>query len=117
MKEAQITKTRPVHSQSGSSGGRTPKPDISALGAELDYEEEWIKWDDMKKYGPMSRHTRRLIWNLIGDLPFRSVLDVGCGQGSPLEEVARRRSGVELVGVDFSPKAVDMAQRLMPQAE
>ena len=70
----------------------------------------------MKKYGPMSRHTRRLIWSLIGKLQFQSVLDVGCGQGSPLEQVARQRPTGELAGVDFSPKAVELAQLRMPNA-
>src|SRR5205823_4515605 len=86
------------------------------LGAELDYDEGWDQWDDMKRYGPMSRHTRRLIWNLIGRLNFSSVLDVGCGQGSPLEEVAHRRPEVELAGVDFSPRAVELARLRMPNA-
>ena len=48
--------------------------DRSRLGANLDYDEGWDKWDDMKQYGPMSRHTRRLIWNLIGNLQYQSVL-------------------------------------------
>lgn len=90
--------------------------DKNRLGADLDYDEGWDQWDDMKQYGPMSRHTRRLIWSLIGNLRFQSVLDVGCGQGSPLEEVARRRPGVELAGVDFSPRAVELARLRMPQA-
>jgi SAM-dependent methyltransferase len=92
------------------------RQDEKKLGAELDYDEGWGQWDDMKQYGPMSRHTRRLIWSLIGNLKFRSVLDVGCGQGSPLEEVARRRPGVELAGVDFSPRAVELARERMPNA-
>ena len=81
-----------------------------------DYDNKWDDWDDMKQHGPMSRHTRRLIWNLIGNLDFRSVLDVGCGQGSPLEQVARQKQGVELVGVDISQRAVELAQLRMPQA-
>jgi SAM-dependent methyltransferase len=87
------------------------------LGANLNYDEGWEQWDDMKRYGPMSRHTRRLIWAVIGKLHFRSVLDVGCGQGSPLEEIARRRPGVELAGVDFSPRAVELARQRMPEAK
>jgi SAM-dependent methyltransferase len=86
------------------------------LGAELDYDEGWDQWDDMKRYGPMSRHTRRLIWSFIGKLRYNSVLDVGCGQGSPLEEIAHRRPGVELAGVDFSPRAVELARLRMPNA-
>lgn len=94
----------------------TEKPLEKKLGADLDYDEGWDQWDDMKRYGPMSRHTRRLIWNFIGKLQYRSVLDVGCGQGSPLEEIARRRPDVELAGVDFSPRAVELARLRMPNA-
>lgn len=82
----------------------------------LDYDTVWDDWDDMKKYGPMSRHTRRLTWNFISKLKFRSVLDVGCGQGSPLEEIAVRRPGVELYGVDISQRAVELAAVRMPKA-
>jgi SAM-dependent methyltransferase len=86
-------------------------------GATLDYDEGWDHWDDMKQYGPMSRHTRRLIWNLIRNLEYKSVLDVGCGQGSPLEEIARRKPDIELAGVDISPRAVELPQQHMPAAQ
>jgi SAM-dependent methyltransferase len=48
---------------------------------------------------------------MVGDLPFRTVLDVGCGQGSPLEDLMELRPGIEGVGVDFSAAAVEMARR------
>jgi SAM-dependent methyltransferase len=86
-------------------------------GATLDYDEGWGYWDDMKQYGPMSRHTRRLIWNMIKDLKYSSVLDVGCGQGSPLEDIAKRKPGIELAGVDISPYAVELARQHMPTAQ
>ncbi len=84
--------------------------------ATFSYDTAWDTWDDMRRHGPMSRHTRRLIWKLIADLEFRSVLDVGCGQGSLLEELARRRPGVELAGVDISARAVELANRRLPDA-
>jgi SAM-dependent methyltransferase len=96
--------------------GMTTNVTQERLGANLDYDEGWDRWDDMKRFGPMSQHTRRLIWSLIGNLKFDSVLDVGCGQGSPLEQVAHLRPGVELAGVDFSPRAVELARERMPAA-
>src|SRR5690348_4499325 len=83
------------------------------LGADY-YDDAWDLWYDMRRYGPMARHTRRLVWKCINRLDFRSVLDVGCGEGSPLEEIGHRRPGVELAGVDLSPRAVELAQRRMP---
>lgn len=88
----------------------------AAPTAEFDYNTGWKAWDDMKRYGPMSRHTRRLIAKMVKDLEFSSVLDVGCGQGSPLEEIAARRPGVELAGVDISAQAVEFARQRLPDA-
>ncbi len=84
-----------------------------------EYDAGWeSQWDDMKKYGPMSRHIRRIIKALARRVPFESVLDVGAGQGSLLQELMgefpRIRSAF---GCDISPKAVDMARRKVPAAE
>ena len=89
---------------------------LDARGTNVDYDLAWSAWDDMKQFGPMSRHTRRLIWRMVAGLRFSSVLDVGCGQGSPLQDLARRRSDLELCGVDFSREAVELARRRMPDA-
>jgi SAM-dependent methyltransferase len=83
------------------------------LGADY-YDDAWDAWYDMRHYGPMARHTRRLVWKLVGNLKFNSVLDVGCGEGSPLEEIMRRRPGIEVAGVDLSPKAIELAQERIP---
>jgi SAM-dependent methyltransferase len=88
----------------------------NVLAGSFDYDVAWGQWDDMKRYGPSSRHTRRLIMNMVSSLEFRSVLDVGCGQGSPLEEIEERRPGVELAGVDLSEQAVTLARRRLPRA-
>lgn len=80
------------------------------------YDAGWDKqWDDMKKYGPMSRHIRRYIKKLIRPIDFKSVLDVGCGQGSLLQELMRDYPGSEPHGVDLSPSAVEFARKRVPQ--
>lgn len=82
------------------------------------YDAGWDQqWDDMKKYGPMSRHIRRYIKKLIRPLPFESVLDVGCGQGSLLQELMQEFPGIEPHGVDLSPSAVEFARKRVPQGE
>ena len=49
------------------------------------YDQIWSGgWDDMRRYGPMARHTRRLMGVMTRDLTPRSILDVGCGEGSLL---------------------------------
>lgn len=79
------------------------------------YNQGWdSKWDDMKKYGPMSRHIRRNIKRLIRPLAFESVLDVGCGQGSFLQELRAEFPRIKPYGTDISPSAVELARRKVP---
>jgi SAM-dependent methyltransferase len=83
-----------------------------------EYSRGWeTKWDDMKRYGPMSRHIRRNIMRLIAPLDFNSVLDIGCGQGSFLADLQRLRPQLRLYGSDFSPAATQMARRQVPSGE
>lgn len=75
------------------------------------YDAGWEnQWDDMKNFGPFSRHLRRLIIKLIRLLEFQSVLDVGCGQGVFLTELQSVFSHVQPFGLDISPAAIDLAQ-------
>lgn len=75
------------------------------------YDHGWeTKWDDMKKYGPFSRHIRRLIKEIIRPLTFESVLDVGCGQGSLLAELRSKFSHIKPNGIDISPSAIELAR-------
>ncbi|MBI4615739.1 MAG: methyltransferase domain-containing protein [Planctomycetes bacterium] len=83
----------------------------------VDYDAGWTeRWDDMKRYGPASRHTRRLIFELLEGIEFRSVLDAGCGQGELLGEIAARRPGASLRGVDLSEAGIVIAARRLPGA-
>lgn len=86
--------------------------------ASFDYDTAWdSKWDDMKKYGPMSRHVRRIIMKLARDLRFSSVMDVGCGQGSLLMELMKEFPHIEPHGTDISSAAVELARRKVPGGE
>jgi len=75
-----------------------------------DYDSAWDRWEDMKKYGPASRHTRRLIIKYIKDLNFKSVLDVGCGEGSLLQSLGLTGKDLEIHGVDKSENAIKLAK-------
>lgn len=77
-----------------------------------EYNEGWdSKWDDMKRYGPFSRHLRRIIIKMIRSLDFESVLDVGCGQGSFLKELQSEFPKIKPYGIDISSTAVELARR------
>jgi len=79
------------------------------------YDQGWQnQWDDMKKYGPFSRHLRRIIKEIIRPLEFESILDVGCGQGSFLAELKTEFPSIKPYGIDRSRSAVELASERVP---
>lgn len=69
------------------------------------------------------------IWKLLGGdvvladlveaaalLPPQRVLDIGCGTGSLIAEIARRHPGLEIVGLDPDPKALARARSKLADA-
>ena len=81
----------------------------------IDYDQGWESdWDDAKKHGPTSRHVRRILRDMIRPLPFESVLDVGCGQGSFLQELLADFPNIRPHGVDISATAIDLARSRVP---
>lgn len=77
------------------------------------YDLAWQdRWDDMKRYGPYSRHVRRFIHKFIREIEFETVLDAGCGQGELLTEIVRLYPHVsEIGGIDFSPISVEVTKK------
>lgn len=61
----------------------------------------------------MSRY--RLVRDRLGDVRGLTILDAGCGDGRFCYEW--RHSGAELVGVDFSERAIAFARAFVPEAE
>ena len=85
------------------------------LGADY-YDDAWEAWYDMRHYGPMARHTQRLNRQLTRNLNYKSVLEtLWVRRRLSPEEIARRHPGIELAGVDLSPKAIELAQKRLPQ--
>jgi SAM-dependent methyltransferase len=83
-----------------------------------DYNTIWSGgWNDMRLHGPMSRHTRRLMRGLTQDLRPRSILDVGCGEGSLLKTLADAHPDVAVAGVEIAENALRLARRTLPSAE
>lgn len=84
----------------------------------IDYDASWEqRWNDMRRYGPTGRHIRRIIASMIRGLDYHSVLDVGCGQGSLLQDLRPLRPQARYAGVDFSEKALEVARQRAPDAE
>jgi SAM-dependent methyltransferase len=85
--------------------------------AEADYEEIWAeRWGDMQRFGPVSRHQRRILGTLLRGLGAQSALDVGCGEGSTLALLGALGFD-RLAGIDVSATAVGRARRICPRAE
>ncbi len=81
----------------------------------FDYEEIWkTTWGDVQTYGPFHKHLRRIIKQIIQPLHFESVLDVGCGQGSFLEELQLQFPNIKPHGIDISSSAVVLARQRVP---
>src|SRR5262245_16866200 len=82
------------------------------------YDHGWQnKWDDMKKYGPFSRHIRRILKNLIRPLEIKTILDVGCGQGSLLIDLKLEFPHLRPFGIDISEAAVQLARQRVPEGQ
>ena len=82
------------------------------------YDQGWeSKWDDMKKYGPFSRHIRRILKNMIRPLDVKSMLDVGCGQGSLLAELKLEFPYLEPYGADISKTGIELAKKKVPDGQ
>lgn len=78
----------------------------------VDYDTLWSEtWGGMQDIGPVHRHTARLILETVRPLGIRSVLDVGCGNGTNLAALQRDLDLEQVAGIDVSPTALDVARR------
>lgn len=85
-----------------------------SAAATVDYDQGWTAWDDMKRFGPMSRHTRRLQASFLRRLRFESALDIGCGQGECLRAVHVLHPAARLTGIDISSTGVELSRAHVP---
>jgi len=78
------------------------------------YEQYWDTSDEAQAWGPMSRHRRRLVIQELSRLRFESLLDVSCGQGFLLADIARAFPGVRLAGTELAQSGLEHARRRVP---
>jgi ubiquinone/menaquinone biosynthesis C-methylase UbiE len=64
---------------------------------------------------PMSVELRTRSYDLLGDLAGRTVVDVGCGGGRAVAELAER--GAHAVGIDHDPEMIAVARERWPAGE
>jgi len=80
------------------------------------YENSWGQWDDMKSFGPSSRHVRRLILKMIKGLRFDTYLDAGCGVGTLLQDIHVHYPDAKLYGAEYSDSGTAIARQKNPNA-
>jgi SAM-dependent methyltransferase len=80
-----------------------------------EYEALWRDhWDHTARFGPAYRHRRRIVAGLVRGLPHDRIMDVGCGDGTLLQELSRTIPA-EYSGVDISEHALVQARSRNPQ--
>ncbi len=60
---------------------------------------------------PLARQRAEAVLAALAESGAARVLDLGCGSGALLAALAKDRRYTDIVGVDVSPKALDLAQR------
>jgi len=79
------------------------------------YDNLWkTGWEDARLYGPIARHSRRIIKKMIKSLKISSVLDVGCGEGSLLNLISEIHNPEIISGIDVSHNALEIAKKVFP---
>lgn len=68
-----------------------------------------------KDHGPVSLHIRNILFDILDDLKFKTLLDVGCGQGTLLSRVSMRYPKTNGFGIDISDLAILKAKEKNPQ--
>ncbi len=58
-----------------------------------------------------------VVMNEVADIDFNSLIDVGCGDGRFIREVRSRYNDKQLVGVDYSDRAIRLAKALNPRLD
>jgi ubiquinone/menaquinone biosynthesis C-methylase UbiE len=83
----------------------------------IDYDDEWTKWSDMKKFGPMSRFSRKIILDMLKNIEFESFLDIGCGEGTLIREIIKTIKTFKVLGTDISKHIIDINRNKINGAE
>ncbi|MBF0466806.1 MAG: class I SAM-dependent methyltransferase [Nitrospirae bacterium] len=75
------------------------------------YDKLWKEWDDMHYYSPAPRIRRERIIALLKKVPFKSLLDVGCGNGEFLKDVGNSIGNISLAGADISSNVIESTSK------
>jgi ubiquinone/menaquinone biosynthesis C-methylase UbiE len=78
-----------------------------------EWDEAVDTWSDFLREGKdffRDEMNKPAFLAVVGDVRGKRILDIGCGEGNISRLYAKM--GAEVVGVDFSPKMIDLARRI-----
>ncbi len=79
------------------------------------YDRFWSDCPDFSRYNPGARHRRRLVARFLRDVPGRTLLDVGCGDGELIALLRRELPALTaLAGADLSSETVKRNRERLP---
>ena len=70
----------------------------------------WGRFDEEKEYGIYESAIYPAVLDALCGIPFRRLLDAGCGSGNLLERIAGRCPDAECHGIDVNPDNVEAAR-------
>src|SRR5262245_55718478 len=79
-----------------------------------DWDRHWVEEAAANARNPAQDYRKRLVLSLLGR-PAR-VLDIGCGSGELAAAIRDRFRRAEILGLDTSEGAVELARRKVPDA-
>ena len=82
-----------------------------------DWDAHWGDYADSARDNPAQAYRRRRIFAHLGNvgIPMR-IVDIGCGQGDLLQELAGTYPDSDLLGLELSQNGIDVARRKVPRA-
>ncbi len=98
------------------------KSDLTSPGTDETrafYDDVWQKYGHLDAKSPAAFHRRRLVVELAqGAAPVGTrLLDVGCGQGELIGELAHAMPGARVDGADVSQQSLDDTRKRSPAAD
>ncbi len=83
------------------------------------WDRHWRRFALSARINPAQAFRRRLILHLLGaetTRPGAAILDIGCGSGDLLAELAAHLPGAMFAGIDNSKTGLAQARRKLPRA-
>jgi 2-polyprenyl-3-methyl-5-hydroxy-6-metoxy-1,4-benzoquinol methylase len=93
------------------------EPTATAIN-EAYYDEFWQSCPDFSRYNPGVLHRRRAVLKRLQSIAFKSLLDVGCGDGELLVWLRERLPAhIAMYGVDLSSQTILKNRERHPHAQ